>query len=358
MSNPYRDAEDCQFWGKSVTWVAPGMIDPVSRSAPILASDRVSTLGSCFAQHIARHLASAGANYYVPEHAPVGLSADEAMRRNYGVFSARYGNVYTVQQALQLFKRAFGAFHPRESAWRHGDVFVDPFRPRIEPEGFPDIAALEASRRHHLRCVQDLFRNSDWIVFTLGLTEAWRDRRDGAVFPLAPGVHGGAHDPAIHEFVNFTIDEVRAQLFELIGLVFALNRSCRILLTVSPVPLIATFEKRHVLSSTVLSKSVLRVAADEAERRYENVFYFPSYEIITSPATAGLYYDDDLRQVREIGVRHVMRVFSRHFLAGGPTSPSPRPPSGEPPSTTPPAEPGSGIVCDEETIARSLAAYR
>lgn len=358
MPSPYQDAEEFQFWSRSVTWPAPGMIDPVTRGVPIQPSDRVATLGSCFAQHIARHLASAGANYYVPEQAPVGLSEDEARRRNYGVFSARYGNVYTVQQALQLFKRAFGAFHPRESAWRRGEVFVDPFRPGVEPEGFADVGSLEASRAHHLRCVQDLFRNSDWIIFTLGLTEAWRDRRDGAVFPLAPGVDGGNFDPGIHEFVNFTIDEVRSQLFELIGLVSAINRSCRVLLTVSPVPLVATYEKRHVLSSTTLSKSVLRVAADEAERRYANVCYFPSYEIITSPATAGLYYDDDLRQVREIGVRHVMRVFSRHFLdgAGDPRRghvSAPKPIGSEVPATA-----AGGIVCDEETIERSLAAYR
>ena len=352
MSNPYRDAADRQFWSRAVTWPAPGMIDPVSRSARILPTERVATFGSCFAQHIARHLAASGCTYFVPEQAPTEMPQDEATRRNYGVFSARYGNVYTVQQGLQLLRRAWGAFEPVESVWQRGDRLVDPFRPRVEPDGFADRHGLERSRAEHLRCVREVFGASDWLVFTLGLTEAWRDRRDGAVFPLAPGVDGGHYDPSIHEFVNFGIDEVRAQLFELIEAIATVNPACRIILTVSPVPLIATFEKRHVLASTVVSKSVLRVAADEAERRFDNVLYFPSYEIITSPATQGLYYADDLREVTALGVRHVMRMFSRHFLADIASEAE----RALPPPVYRRSE--NGVVCDEETIERSLAAYR
>ena len=53
------------------------------------------------------------------------------------------------------------------------------------------------------------------------------------------------------------------------------------------------------------------MAADEVVRKSENVFYFPSYEIITSPAAGNRYYDDDLRSITELGVNHVMRVFFR-----------------------------------------------
>lgn len=352
MPNPYRGAADRQFWSRAVTWPAPGMIDPVSRSARILTTDRVATFGSCFAQHIARHLAASGGHYFVPESAPQGMTPEEAHRRNYGVFSARYGNVYTVQQALQLVRRAWGEFRPQTAVWQRGDRLVDPFRPRIEPDGFTSEQALETDREAHLRCVREVFGASDWLVFTLGLTEAWRDRRDGAVFPLAPGVDGGEYDPTIHEFVNFGIDEVRDQLFELILAIGQVNPRCRIILTVSPVPLIATFEPRHVLVSTAVSKAVLRVAADEAERRFPQVLYFPSYEIVTSPATQGLYYADDLREVTPLGVGHVMRIFSRHFLAD---------PAGAVTSTMPPpvyAPSAQGVICDEETIERSIAAYR
>jgi hypothetical protein len=109
----------------------------------------------------------------------------------------------------------------------------------------------------------------------------------------------------------------------------------------------ATFEPRHVLVSTVLSKSVLRVAADLAERKYPQVTYFPSYEIITSPAAAGRYYEDDLRNVTDLGVSHVMRVFTKHFIEDAATTQAAAPELGQ--DTT-----SSDIVCDEEVIEQAI----
>jgi hypothetical protein len=312
--HPYETIEDIQHWTRAMSMPAPGHVDPVTRAAEITPTDKVATMGSCFAQHISRHLAASGCSYFVPEHAPVGMTTQEALDRNFGVFSARYGNVYTVRQALQLFQRAFGEFIPQEVFWKKGERFVDPFRPTIEPTGFQSHQALLEAREAHLKSVKKIFLEADWLVFTLGLTEAWRDRRDGAVFPIAPGVSGGDFDPSLYEFVNFRVEEVQRDLLDLIDRVTAINPKIRFLLTVSPVPLVATYEKRHVWSSTVLSKSVLRVAADEAEKSRQNVLYFPSFEVITSPAAGGHYYADDLRQVKETGVKHVMRLFTNHFL--------------------------------------------
>jgi hypothetical protein len=316
----------------------------------------VVTLGSCFAQHIARHLAKSGCTYFVPEQAPADMTAAEAEQRQYGVFSARYGNVYTVRQALQLFDRAFGRFEPTEAVWERDGTWVDPFRPQIEPDGFADIPTLQASRREHLRHVRAAFTQARWLIFTLGLTEAWRARADGAVFPLAPGVAGGAFDPERHEFVNFSAAEVRDDLFAFIERVRSVNPGAGVVLTVSPVPLAATYEKRHVWVSTTFSKAALRVAADEAERAYAHVSYFPSYEVITSPATSGAYYADDLRQVTEGGVCQVMRLFSAHCLGEGSVALAAS--AGSAPAATTSAGDAArfqaDVVCEEEAIERSL----
>lgn len=347
-THPYAGLPAGQHWPRAMSSVAPGHVDPVAGAPRIGRDERVATLGSCFAQHIARHLQASGCAYFVPEAAPAGLAAEAARARQYGVFSCRYGNVYTVRQALQLFDRAFGRFTPAEQAWQRADGrWVDPFRPQVEPEGFADAAAVAAARDAHLAHVRTMFEQAHWLVFTLGLTEAWLDRRDGAAFPVAPGVSAGTYDPQAQAFANFGIDEVRADLDALIARVHALNPGCRWLLTVSPVPLMATAEPRHVWTSTTASKAVLRVACDEAERRHAHVHYFPSYEVITSPAAGGRYYADDLRQVTETGVQHVMRLFSRHCLEGDAAPAAP-------------AEALVGdlgdVVCDEETIAQALKA--
>jgi hypothetical protein len=329
---------------------APGQIDPLTSYEQILPHEKIATMGSCFAQHLAKHIEASGLNYYVAETAPSEMALAEAKRRNYGVFSARYGNVYTVRQALQLFDRSFGSFVPAEDVWRKDDGFVDPFRPQIEPDPFDSPAAVRGSAAVHLGHVRRVFSECDWLVFTLGLTEAWRSKVDGAIYPTAPGVSGGTFDPAQHEFVNFTADEVQRDLADFIQKLHDVNPTAKVLLTVSPVPLIATYEKRHVLVSTTFSKAALRVAADVAERTFQQVTYFPAYEIITSPAAGGRYFCDDLRQIRDVGVRHVMRVFSRHFVGGTPHT-SPRVGA-----SLPNLAPDDDIVCDEEVIERALQA--
>src|SRR4051812_16038912 len=204
-NHPYRELPDYQFWSRAVTWAAPGALDPVvSAKFHVDKHDRVATIGSCFAQHLSRHLARTGLTYFVTEPGPAGLNPEQARLRNFGVFSARYGNVYTVAQAVQLFRRAYSDFCPTESAWQRDGALVDPFRPQVEPEGFPDIDALEKDRADHFAATRAVFEETDVLVFTLGLTEAWRSRLSGAVFPSAPGVAGGTYEPDIHEFVNFT----------------------------------------------------------------------------------------------------------------------------------------------------------
>lgn len=91
------------------------------------------------------------------------------------------------------------------------------------------------------------------------------------------------------------------------------NPLANVILTVSPVPLMATYEEEHVLVATTYSKSVLRVAAEMISKTHENVVYFPSFEIITGAHTKASYYGPDCRDVTEAGVNHVMSLFLKHF---------------------------------------------
>ena len=350
MTNPYANSKNHQLWRRAVSMTEAHAINPaVNPKFQITDSDRVATAGSCFAQHISRHLAKIGFNYHVPETDP-NLDRDELARRQYGVFSARYGNIYTVHQLNQLFQEAVDGKSRHEPPWEKDGAFFDPWRPGVFPEGFAGIDELKAERARHLEFVREVFGRADVFVFTLGLTEGWRSKADGAVFPLAPGVAAGKFDPSRHEFHNFNIDEVRAELHAFIEALRGFNPDVRVLLTVSPVPLIATFEDRHVLVSTTWSKSVLRVAAQEACDAWPFVDYFPSFEIITGSPTGGLYFENDRREVNSLGVAHAMRCFLDAYTDRG----------------TPAAETGvsagdredfdrmSEIICDEEEIEKSI----
>jgi len=312
--HPYKSMPDHAFWSRGVVRPAFGEVDPVvAAKFTITRNDRVATAGSCFAQHIGNELRRAGFNYFVTEKVHPAFE-EAAQGFNYGIFTARYGNIYTARQLLQLLLRAYGLFAPVDDVWQDAEgTLRDPFRPNIQANGFATWAEFRADRVQHFAAVRDAVENLDVLAFTLGLTEAWFDSADGAVYPLCPGVAGGVFDSQRHRSVNFSVGEVIQDLTSAIAFIRERNPGARFIITVSPVPLIATCLPRSVLVSTTYSKAVLRVAAEEVSNGSPNVAYFPAFEIITGNHARGSYFAEDLRSVTRAGVDHVMRLFFRHY---------------------------------------------
>lgn len=185
---------------------------------------------------------------------------------------------------------------------------------------------------------------------------------DGAVFPIAPGVVAEGRPNAPYRFRNFSVAEMTADIKACFSFIREVNPRIRFILTVSPVPLVATYEPRHVLVSTIYSKSALRVVAEEISRTVPDVAYFPSYEIITGAHARSQYFAEDLREVTPQGVHRVMTLFKKHFLGTQtplvkimlqPAEKAPLP--SEPPVAA--TSPGSdniralqAIICDEEVL--------
>jgi len=312
---PYVGIPDYQVWRRAVSDVARGEVDPQAGARfTIDRSTRIASAGSCFAQRIAESLQASGYTYFVAEPGPMWESPEWLRSRHFGAYTARYGDIYTTLQLLQLAKRCVGTFVPSEAPWRVKGRYVDPFRPRVEPDGFADEAALAADRDEHLRAVRRMLVESDVFVFTLGLTEVWCCTQDGAALPLCPGSGGiGTFDGTRYHFRNLTVDENVAYFEEFLAIAWSLNPRLQVILTVSPVPLAATAEPRHVVASTTWSKSVLRVAAEELRRRHEQVEYFASYEMVSSPADGVDAFEPDRRNVKPEAVERVMRSFFGAF---------------------------------------------
>jgi len=312
MSHPYVDIDDRQRWSRAMAGRASVDIDPVPEPPfRIGPQTKLVTAGSCFAQHVARHLRERGHAGFETEPAHPLLSADLAEAFGYGIYSARYGNVYTSRQLLQLWRRATGAFVPKDDVWKDEAGWFDPFRPTIQPGGFSSLREYDEDRRQHFAAVRRAFSEMDVFIFTLGLTECWGRREDGAVYPLCPGVAAGRFDAERHVLFNFTVEEVVADLRAFIEEIREINPRLKVILTVSPVSLAATASKQHVLMATTYSKAVLRVAAEQVSR-LPDVYYFPAYEIVSIAGRE--YLADDRRSILEDGVRHVMSLFFRHVV--------------------------------------------
>ncbi len=354
-SSPYLNIPAACRWSEAVANHPPEAVNPhLAQTLRLSPTDRLASAGSCFAQRISAAVRAAGYNYFIVEEGPAFLSAEDRRTLGYGVYSARYGNVYTTLQLVQLFRRAFGLFSPEEPVWRHREGgYVDPFRPAVQGGGFASESECLWDRQSHLQAVRRMFQEMDVFVFTLGQTESWLSAIDGAAFPICPGSGlGGVFDPKRHRFQNFGVPDVEAHLDTFLNELRAVNSRAQVILTVSPVPLMATFEPRHVLQSSVYSKSVLRVACEQAVRRYSHVHYFASYELVTASGDSNKYFQPDRRSVTDEAVAHVMQCFRQQFMAeertAGPEAEA---------SSNPVPQAAEPELCDENLVMMALAEH-
>jgi hypothetical protein len=277
---------------------------------------KIATAGSCFAQHIAKFLKNTGKSAYIVEKPHPILDSESQEYKSYELYTARYGNIYTARQCLELYLQAFGLIPMVEDYCIEDEKIYDLMRPQAVPEGFSSINEYREDRNYHLSCVRSMFENSDIFVFTLGLTEAWFNKLSGHTYPVCPGTAKGVFDSEKHFFHNFNYSEIMADMEHLIERLALINPTLKIILTVSPVSLVATNTRNNVLLASSYSKSVLRAVCGDIHEKYSNVQYFPSYEIINHCASFGQYLSDNLRDVSPRGIEHVMSVFDDTFMTG------------------------------------------
>ena len=355
---PYAELSDESFWRRSVSDIDLQKMNPMANVAFELTNeDVIASAGSCFAQHISRYLKNNGYSFLVTEPRHQFVPSSVATEYNYEIYPARFGNIYTSRQLLQLIKRAFGEFQPSVEPYQNNGRWLDPFRPFVQPSGFVSVEDLQRDQKHHLASVRKMFLELDVFIFTLGLTECWESVEDGAILPICPGCGAGEYDPERYRFKNLTITEVIQDMNEFVEILRRVNPTSKLILTVSPVPLIATNSGDHVLHATVYSKSVLRVAAQELRSRYPFVDYFPSFEIITADATRGKYFDKDLRSILETGVNHVMRCFFKSYMGlelGGETTSDTLEKTDGDSQYNKLSELIMEVICDEEILDESI----
>lgn len=262
----------------------------------------IASIGSCFAREVKDHLVRNGYNYLQTADGPHARHGSAAWDRVYNTFSLR-----------QEFERALGEFSPRTEAWVMPDGRrLDPYRKGVT---WTDPDAQSADLAHHRRTARRALTECDALVVTVGLNEIWYDKSSGDVFFQVPP--RALFDPERHGFRTGTVDENLGNLERMHALLQAANPGCQLLITVSPVPLRATFRKAHnVVVSNVESKATLLVATKMFVADHpETVHYFPSYELVQTAVAEP--FEPDNRHVKRSTVAQIMRVFEHAFLADG-----------------------------------------
>ncbi|MCF6247774.1 MAG: GSCFA domain-containing protein [Desulfobacula sp.] len=233
----------------------------------------IASIGSCFAREIRKVLIRKGYNYITEEtHHPASVHASAAWERTYNTFSLR-----------QIFEYTFESFSPNIRWWVSPKTkqVQDPYRRIIL---YDSIEQAEHDFQSHIECSKKAIMKAKVLIVTLGLTEIWEDNNDKSVICLPSGPYfneGAGRDE--YTFRVSRYQENLDNLEKIYSLLKQHNKYCKIIITVSPVHLWATFRKdMDVISANCNSKSTLRAVADEFVCNHDDAFYFPGYEIATS----------------------------------------------------------------------------
>ena len=324
MANPYEKLPATALWRPAVAEKHVSEIGPLwSPKFDILPTDPIVTFGSCFAQHVTKALQKRKFRWLSTEQPPETLSGAAAKKFSYNAFSARTGTILTATQLLQWTRWALEGRTAPDEVWEQDGRFIDPFRPAIVPDGFATAAELAHRREITIVAFGDAVRSARYLIFTMSQTESWWNKAQGYEYPACPGTAGGVFDPEQHELRHLEFQTIRESLGEAFRLMLKANPSLRFILTVSPVPPSSTLAGSHILSAAMESKSILRAVAGQFARHWNVVDYFPAYEMISSPAMRGGFFEPNLRSICAAGVDFVndrffeclQRKFGKHAPA-------------------------------------------
>ncbi len=271
----------------------------------------IGSAGSCFAFEIAKVFQQENYNYVVTERNDdpnSGLIVDGYNPGDqFSKFSANYGILFNTPSFLQLAQKAFGIRHFNKFLVElpTGGYF-DPYRENVT---FINQDSFLADYDRHITAVRNAFLEAEIFVVTLGLNECWQFA-DGTVMSRNP--RENMYHLVQHKTLSVmeNIDNIQ-QFYDIIK---AHNPKFKLIISVSPIPFLATGRAKthHVIEANTHSKAVLRVAADELVRKNEDMYYLPSYELVTecveNPWTA------DARHVTPETVNKVVGMFKEIFV--------------------------------------------
>lgn len=277
-------------------------------SFEIAEKDTIFTIGSCFARNVEKALQKAGKTV-VSADLDLGPIGDEQ-----GSVST-YFNKYSIHSVYNELKWALEreTFPGKEILYPLDDGrFCDP-QLGLPILDHPIDEVLEF--RHAYLDAMAKVAEADVVIVTLGYVETWYDTKLDLYLNIAPPAAICKKDPERFEFRVLSYTDVLNALNDLHALLLKhRTKPLKMLVTVSPVPLLATFRPMDVLVANSYSKAVQRAAIDEFTMGKDGVDYFPSYEFVALSDPNYAFGKKDYRHVsREIVERIMDTVLSRYI---------------------------------------------
>jgi tetratricopeptide (TPR) repeat protein len=296
------------FWG---TRSDGNRVEPIARpefypSFTLETGEKIFTIGSCFARHVEGELMRRGFQIPVRDLMKDPLFADleTSVLNNYGTPSIYNELAWAFDPAAPFVAKD----HLLEvKPGKYIDLHLPP---TIAPAPWDLVLA----RRTAIHRLMRLSADCRVAIITLGLAEVWFDTHTGyylndvmrpSVLRLYPGRF---------ELHVLSFEEAFGYLERAILLLREKRRrDLRVVLSVSPVPLMATHRPMDVIVANTYSKSMLRTVAETICSKYDWIDYYPSYESVLL-SDRKITWEADLIHVTEKMVEmNVGRMVDRYL---------------------------------------------
>ena len=251
-------------------------------SEKINYSDKIMTLGSCFAENIGKKM------------------SDSFFRTDINPFGVLY-NPVSVLQSLDLLMSEKQVeekdLFQHQSLWHsfnHSSLFSD------------ESAELTLEKiNNRLNASREFFKSTQILLITFGTAWVFEDVESGKIV-------ANCHKLPANRFRRFRLDFQRIidEYNPMLRLLKEQIPSLQLIFTVSPI----RHWKDGAHENTV-SKSTLHLLVDALEKQFDFVHYFPAYEIMMDELRDYRFYDSDMLHPSAVAVNYIWQRFSDTYFS-------------------------------------------
>jgi len=245
-------------------------------------SSKLFLIGSCFSENISKKL-----KYY-----------------KFNTFSNPFGILFNPIAIEQLITNAIN-----EKEYTNKDIFELNERWHCF-DAHSDLSAISkedllVNLNSEIEATHKNLKQASEIIITLGT--AWTYR-----FIETDTIVGNCHKVPQKKFLKemLSVEEVTASLENMCTLIKAINPLVKIIFTVSPV--------RHLKDGFVentLSKAHLLAAIHQISDPRNQLYYFPSYEIMLDDLRDYRFYANDMVHPNETAIEYIWEQFKHVWIA-------------------------------------------
>lgn len=216
-----------------------------------------------------------------------------------------FGTTYNPVSIHKILRAALNNAHPPSHSYFENNGLYAHYDFHSEFSN-PDKGVVEEKIKSALHTAHGFLKTAHWIIITYGTALVFKRNDTGDLV-------ANCHKVPTQNFTKELLTEKKIlESFEgFYQNLKAVNPSCKIMLTVSPV--------RHIKDSlqlNSLSKAVLRVACNMLTELHSDVVYFPAYEIMLDDLRDYRFYKSDMLHPNADAEEYIWNKFSDSMFDG------------------------------------------